>query len=209
MVMPAAAAADKGDRGLQLGQVMIGVHNDLLPAGDGAGRAAHTLVVVDLGAVVHHGDGALGTGLHAVAAANAAVTAQADGTRLLVLIGTGDEVGGIGRHHVDQVLYTGVGAGAAAVALFLVHLDIAIHNRQGPKGTGSHAGTGAYASIDALSVGKAALHRLLTGAVYLQSGLPGRATGTFDKRGFLPGGDELAACQSDNGGNVLLFARRT
>ena len=110
---------------------------------------------------------------------------------------------------MDQVLYTGVGAGAAAVALFLVHLDIAIHNRQGPKGTGGHTGTGAYASIDALMLGKAALHRLLAGAVYLQSGLPGRATGTFDKRGFLPGGDELAACQSDNGSNVLLFARRT
>ena len=61
---------------------------------------------------------------------------------------------GIGRHHVDQVLYTGVGAGAAAVALFLVHLDIAIHNRQGPKGTGGHTGTGAYASIDALMLGK-------------------------------------------------------
>ena len=58
MVMPAAAAADKGDRGLQLGQVMIGVHNDLLPAGNGAGRAAHTLVAVSythLTLAIHRG----------------------------------------------------------------------------------------------------------------------------------------------------------
>ena len=54
MVIPPAPAADEGDGGFHLGQVVVGVHDDLLPAGDGAGHAAHALFVVDDGAAVSY-----------------------------------------------------------------------------------------------------------------------------------------------------------
>lgn len=60
MVVPAAAAADESNGGLELGQIMVGILDDLLAAGDGAGHAAHALLIVDDGAVVHDGDGSSG-----------------------------------------------------------------------------------------------------------------------------------------------------
>ena len=160
---------------------MVGILDDLLAAGDGAGHAAHALLIVDDGAVVHDGDGLFGTCLGAVAAADTAVAAQTQGNVLLVLVGAGHEVGGIVGDHVDQLLGADIGAGAAAVALGLIQVHVAVLNGERTEGAGIHAGAGAHAPVSTFACCETALDGLFTGSVDLQPGLAGGTAGALDE----------------------------
>lgn len=185
VVMPAAAAADKCGGGLQLSQIMVGVHDDLLTARDGAGCTAQALLIVDHSAVVHDRNGVLGTCLSAVTAADAAMAAQLQCLLFLILVGAQDEVGGVFGNHLDQALDACSDAVAAAVALFLVQLDAAVHDAQSALGTCCHAGTGAHTAIRTFAIDETGLDGLFAGSVVLQARLTGCATGTFDRGDLL------------------------
>ena len=183
VVVPAAAALHEGHGGLELGQVVVGVHDDLLAAGHGAGGAAHALLIVDHGMVVDDRNGLLGAGLSTVAAAHAAIAAELIGPLFLVLVVAGHEVAGVLGDHSDKLLRAGLGAGAAAVAGVLAHLDGAVHDGQGLEGTSLHAGAGADAAELALVGGEAGLHSLIAGGVDLQTGLARGAAAATHKSG--------------------------
>ena len=83
-----AVAAYKGNASLELGKIVGGVNNDLLAALNGAGNAAHALIIVDDSVVVDHLYRVLGTSSLALAAGNAAIAADAS-DQLIIFFGGG------------------------------------------------------------------------------------------------------------------------
>ena len=77
----AATAADKSDIFLALAQVVIGVEDDLLSAGNSTGNAADTLAVVNNSTVINNRNSALGAGLDTILTAYTAP--GADGISLM------------------------------------------------------------------------------------------------------------------------------
>lgn len=185
VIMQAAAATHESDSGLDLSQIVIGIDDDLLAAGNSTCCAAQALLIVDHSAVVHDADGILGASLCAVTTADAAVATHSDSDFLFVLVGAGNEVGDVIGNHVDELLGACSNAVAAAVALVLVELDSTVNDSQRALGACCHAGTCAHATVGALAAGKTSFDCFLTGSVELQTGLSGCATRTLDKGDFM------------------------
>lgn len=100
--------------------------------------AANTLILVNMGQVVLHRNGLLGTGLGTLHAANTASGTGLPGIAALIFVLTQDYgLALVLRHNGDHGVRAGSGTGTTAYTLFPIHLCDAVHNMNGIKGTGA------------------------------------------------------------------------
>ena len=131
--------------------VAVDIHDELPGAFAHAGTAGSTLLVVDNGHIVYHGNRTGGAVLLAQAAANAANGAVGLGHGALVLVAAGHQnIGGVG-HIGDDVPGTDRSALHAVGAFMAIHLGHAVLiDVDGIKLAGLHTGAQTQASVSAV-----------------------------------------------------------
>lgn len=183
-----AAAADKGNTALKLGQVMEFINNDLLAALNGAGNTANTLFIVNYSVIIHNGNRALGAGPFALTAGNAAITANLS-DKLIVFFGrrARNEVCCVGRNHADKLLGANslFGAIAAAIAFLPVYNNLSVNELHSTPGAAVNTGTDTNASVLALPSLKAHLYSFGAGLALCKTKLSGSASGAGNKSNLL------------------------
>ena len=176
----ATAAADKCNIILALAQVVESVDDNLLSAGNRAGNTANTLAVINNSAVVNNRDCAFGASFDTVLTAYAAPCAYSVCLLLRVLVGAGDEVGGIIGDSNNELLNATVKASAAAITQLGIDLDGAVIYDDCVESAALCTVTAAYAAISTFGIKETGLNSLGTAFKAFMSSVVGTIAGTLD-----------------------------